>query len=80
MGLICFAVTVTGFFFSSVVTFAYFHDAGSACSSNELFRILQTGFARKSEYSLSNQSGPDALRGFNVSKAEYTKYSRVVEL
>jgi hypothetical protein len=42
------AIMVTGFVFGSGVTFAYFQDAGSACSSKELFRISQTGFARKS--------------------------------
>ena len=56
----------TGFVLDSGVILAYFHDAGSACSSNELFKMLQTGFARNSAYSLSSQlgtsSGPHALR------------------
>ena len=60
----------TGFVLDSGVILAYFHDAGSACSSNELFKMLQTGFAGNSAYSLSSQlctsSGPHALRGFNV--------------
>jgi hypothetical protein len=41
----------------SGVILAYFHDSGSACSSNELLKMLQTGFARNSEYSLSSQLG-----------------------
>lgn len=36
-------IIVTGFFLaSSCDTSAYFHDAGSACSANELLRIAQT--------------------------------------
>ena len=67
----------TGFVLDSGVILAYFHDAGSACSSNELFKMLQTGFAGNSVYSLSSQlctsSGPHALRGFNVSDLKYTQ-------
>ena len=82
IGLRCVLTLVTGLVLIRGAIFANFQVEGNFCSRKELFNIVQTGWARTSANSFSNQfgnsSGPDALRGLSLFKARYVSISDVV--